>query len=270
MEHRSTLIRTVEIPSTLPSMDTLTDLRGSLILKEVTPNDNALQVEGDLLWRGYFEEGGGECLWEGAEYFSETLRGDDLRSTELPMIEPEILSLTGEALSDSTYRLKFDIRWYETETKEEPTKTAEKEQRAEVKQEEPTPQKKEEPAQHTCGCHREEPPAEAKTDLEEKLERIDETWRETLKAINEPIKETTAKATAAPKEETRPAEAEEDEEVEIKCCPYSKFCLRYYRTQDGDELERIAEKFSATVAKLKEFNKLDDPNLSAGRMLRIP
>lgn len=257
MEYRSTLIRNVEIPSTLPNMDTLTDLQGSLILKEVTPKNNAITIEGDLLWRGYFKESGDECLWEGAEYFSETIRGEDLRSAETPLIEPQILSLSGESLSDSTYRLTFDIRWYETATEEKAEeRTAPKE----------APQR-EEPTQHLCACHREEPPAKAKSDLEENLERIDETWRETLKAINEPPRETAPGST--PKEEPRTAENEE-EEVEIKRCPYSKFCLRYYRTQDGDELEHIAEKFSATVAKLKEFNKLEDPNLSAGRMLRIP
>lgn len=249
MEHRTTLIRNVEIPSTLPSMDTLTDLKGSLILKEVTPEDNAVLIEGDLLWRGYFQKSE-DCLWEGAEYFSETIRSEELRGAEISTIEPQILSLTGESLSDSTYRLTFDIRWCET-----PENT--REQTAE----------KEEPTQHTCTCHCEAPKEEQRTDLEEKLEKIETTWKETVKAINEPIREEAPKPA---KEEPRTEEAEKEEEVEIKCCPYSKFCLRYYRTQDGDELERIAEKFSATVAKLKEFNKLESTDLSAGRMLRIP
>jgi isopentenyldiphosphate isomerase len=56
----------------------------------------------------------------------------------------------------------------------------------------------------------------------------------------------------------------------IKYCPYSVFCLRYYRIQDGDELEKIAERFSATVAKLKEYNALEDNHLKSGRLIRIP
>ena len=247
MEHRTTLIRNVEIPSTLPSMDTLTDLKGSLILKEVTPEDNALRIEGDLLWRGYFQESE-DCLWEGAEYFSETIRSEELRGTEISTIEPQILSLTGESVSDSNYRLTFDIRW--CETAENVRETAEE---------------KEEAVQHVCTCHNEPPKEDQRTDLDDKLEKIETTWKETVKAINEPIREESKKQA---KEEPRTEEAAE--EVEIKCCPYSKFCLRYYRTQDGDELERIAEKFSATVAKLKEFNKLESSELSAGRMLRIP
>lgn len=251
MEFRSTLIRNVEIPPTLPSMDTLTNLKGSLILKEVNRNENNLQIEGDLLWRGYFAESGDECLWEGAEYFSEHLTDDKLRGENTPLIEPEILSLRGESISDDRYQLTFDIRWFEMENsvKEEITPPAPKEEARES-------------IPHHCTCHCEEPKAE----LEEKLERIDETWRETIKAIND----TPEKTAAHQKEEVRPAETEADDEVEIKCCPYSKFCLRYYRTQDGDELERIAEKFSATVAKLKEYNKLDSATISAGRMLRIP
>lgn len=251
MEFRSTLIRNVEIPSTLPSMDTLTNLKGSLILKEVSHSNDHLQIEGDLLWRGYFAESGDECLWEGAEYFSEELTDNKLRGENTPPIEPEILSLRGESISDDRYQLTFDILWFETEdpVEEEIVLPAPKEETQET-------------TSHHCACHCEEP----KTDLEEKLERIDETWRETIKAIND----TPEKTAASPKEEVRPAETEPDDEVEIKCCPYSKFCLRYYRTQDGDELERIAEKFSATVAKLKEFNKLDSATISAGRMLRIP
>ena len=73
----------------------------------------------------------------------------------------------------------------------------------------------------------------------------------------------------AESEETT-AEPRKEPKEEPKTCPYSKYCLRYYRTQEGDELERIAEKFSATVAKLKEFNRLDSAELSTGRMLRIP
>lgn len=334
MDHRSTLIRNVEIPSTLPSMDTLTKLNGSILLKEVTSEEDGIRIEGDLLWRGYFEEGGGDCLWEGAEYFTETIPQSTLRKADPPVIEPKILSLEGEALSENTFRLTFDIRWFEEEkapattemekapakigfkveeqrkasaTKElhELPKTAEaadappesatfpktlKEtpERPECREAEKTEQhtpkepqvRKEEPkAKETsaetaekahCGCcSSEKHGAQTRDDADdfsEKLEAIDETWRETLKSINEPP-EVEEKST--PTEETAERE-EESEEVEIKCCPYSKFCLRYYRTQDGDNLEQIAEKFSATVAKLKEFNRMEESTVSSGRLLRIP
>ncbi len=290
MDHRSTLIRNVEIPSTLPPMDTLTKLNGSILLKEVTSEENDIRIEGDLLWRGYFEEGGGECLWEGAEYFTETIPNSALRQADPPLIEPKILSLEGEALSENTFRLTFDIRWFEDEEKEAAEPKKEKEAIIDIKptekREEPQEPPKEEKTacpchkpQEACGSkekhveqHRETPTerdGEKKIadDFTEKLEAIDDTWRETLKNINEPTTEAENPSTTA--EETV-AREEETEEVEIKCCPYSKFCLRYYSTQEGDELEQIAEKFSATVAKLKEFNRIDESTLSSGRLLRIP
>lgn len=259
MDYCSTLVRNVEIPSTLPSMDTLTNLCGSIILKDVTSKDDAVTIEGDLLWRGYFEESREECLWEGAEYFSETIQNDKLRCAEPSLIDPQILSLTGSPLSDNTYRLSFEIRWYGS-IEEDQAPVAPQEILPPIREE------KSEPQLHPCSCHSTENPSKAKTDLEENLERIDETWRETLKSINEPRENSKIPS----KEESRPSDAETEDEVEIKCCPYSKFCLRYYRTQEGDELERIAERFSATVAKLREYNKLDSQPLSSGQMLRIP
>ena len=274
MDHCSTLIRNVEIPSTLPSMDTLTKLNGSILLKEVTAEEDGIRIEGDLLWRGYFEEGGGECLWEGAEYFTETIPGHTLRRADPSLIEPKILALKGESLSESTFRLTFDIRWFEDEEKEEKAEKEEEkaetvaESRSDEKPKE-TPKPSEPPRSREAACpcrtgeSQKEPPQKAEEkktdDLTEKLEAIGETWRETIKTINEA-------------DEPRKAAEEEEkaEEVEIKCCPYSKFCLRYYRTREGDELEEIAERFSATVAKLKEFNHLDSTDLPAGRMLRIP
>ncbi|MGN0962684.1 MAG: LysM peptidoglycan-binding domain-containing protein, partial [Clostridia bacterium] len=171
-------------------------------------------------------------------------------------------------------RLTFDIRWFEDEEKEEKTEQAEEkmetaaESRSEEKPKEP-PKPAEPPRaqETTCPCHtresQKEPPRKAEEkkadDLTEKLEAIGETWRETIKTINE-----------SDEVQTAAEEDEKTEEVEIKCCPYSKFCLRYYRTREGDELEEIAERFSATVAKLKEFNRLDTTDLPAGKMLRIP
>ncbi|MBQ6809801.1 MAG: LysM peptidoglycan-binding domain-containing protein [Firmicutes bacterium] len=237
MDHRSTLIRSVEIPDTLPPMNTLTELKGSLILKEVSAENEGIRIEGDLLWRGYFEESD-ECLWEGAEYFSETIPTSSLRNAPRDNITPEILSLKGESITDSIYRLTFDIRWFEEEEKEEIEVMAEPTPRAKERSEETAPRE------------------EVKFTLEEKLERIDETWRETAKTLND----------ICPEEQ----KTEEETKEEPKTCPYSGYCLRYYRTREGDELERIAEKFSATVAKLKEFNRLDSAELSTGRMLRIP
>ena len=239
-------------------MDTLTDLAGSLIIKEVTPEDDGIRIEGDLLWRGYFEEGGGECLWEGAEYFSETIENAALRGADADLIEPKLMSLKGEAISDSTYRLTFDIRWFEEPESITAEPPAEEQKRAA----EPLPLTTAEiiPRETEPPCARKTEPPKEKTELEEKLERIDETWRETVKVFQESDKEDRARA----KEEAKPAEEEP------KGCPYSNYCLRFYRTREGDELERIAEKFSATVAKLKEYNRLDTADLPTGRMLRIP
>ena len=250
MDYRSTLIRSVEIPTTLPPMNTLTDLAGSMIIKDVATDDNGVRVEGDLLWRGYFEEGGGDCLWEGAEYFTEIIPTNSLRDADATKIEPKIMSMKGESVSDDIYRLTFDIRWFEDETQTEPTEHAAEELPKTTATIVPAPA----PAVEE---KREEP--KPKTPLEEKLERIDETWRETVKTFYD-----------TENEETPAADAAKDPKEEQKTCPYSKYCLRYYRTREGDELERIAEKFSATVAKLKEFNRLDSTELSTGRMLRIP
>ncbi len=274
MDHRSTLVREVEVPSTLPPMETLTKLTGSVLMKDVAADEEGLRLEGDLLWRGYFEEGGGECLWEGAEFFSEVLAGD--ARGVLPEIEPEITALRGESLSEKTYRMAFDIRWFDParfseqtteheevradgETEAAAAESSAAERAAEPRETAVTETAAEPAERGGCGGH-----CGGGSDLDRELEAIGESWRETLKIIDEPEKKT------AKKTEQEAAESEDEDDVKIRRCPYSRFCLRYYRTQDGDELEEIAERFSATVAKLKERNRLDDAPLKSGRLLRIP
>lgn len=310
MDYRSTLIRNVEIPATLPSMETLTRLEGSIILKDVETTAKGIRIEGDLLWRGFFQEngaGGGECLWEGAEYFAETIDGEALRASAPPLIEPRVVSLEGEALSESTFRLAFDIRWYDTPEEEQDFyETAQTPERKTATVTPAGAQPESKTAEAECPCKKKQPPsredneilsqqAMGDSEFEEKIEEIDKTWREKLKAINDnapEIVKTAEKTTAPPKrEETKAApaksasppqreevkvsaevkaEAEESDEPKVKCCPYSAYCLRYYRAQEGDELEKIAEKFSAAVSKLKEYNALEDNRVRPGRMLRIP
>lgn len=320
MDYRSTLIRNVEIPSTLPSMETLTKLEGSIILKDVEQVETGVRIEGDLLWRGFFEEegiDGGECLWEGAEYFAETIDGDALRAASPPLIEPRVVAIKGESLSDSTFRLAFDVRWYgQPENEEEYKEAMAKDSKS---AECPCKQKAKKNSAETLAHveassepekkSREQRPKPIKTDFEEKLEDIDETWREKLKTLQKETEaaetvekietaetakkretiETTedtetaetveiAEELAPPpkRQEIKTAEkAEQEQEAPqsddtLQCCPYSAYCLRYYRIQEGDELEKIAEKFSATVAKLKEYNALEDSRVKSGRLIRIP
>lgn len=283
MDYRSTLIRNVEIPSTLPAMETLTNLEGSIILKDVEPTASGVRIEGDLLWRGFFEEdgtNGGECLWEGAEYFAEVIDTEALRAASPPLIEPQVVSLIGEALSESTFRLAFDIRWYGEEEKEEdPIKTATQKGKPATTDTCPCKQKQEKqtPSREEWGSMPKQREAVSidNEDFDEKIEAIDKTWREKLKTINEDVPvtvEAVGKSPSLPKrEESKTAEEnEKNSEPKLKCCPYSAYCLRYYRAQEGDELEKIAEKFSATVSKLKQYNALEDTRIKAGRMLRIP
>ncbi len=285
MDYRSTLIRNVEIPSTLPSMETLTKLTGSIIIKDVEQAETGVRIEGDLLWRGFFEEegaDGGECLWEGAEYFAETIDGDTLRTASPPLIEPQVVSIKGEALSDSTFRLAFDIRWYgQPESEEEYLKATAKESAAC-----PCQQKAKQSGKNTAVAAETADTAPKKqrlqaeeTELEEKLKDIDHTWREKIKTFQQEAAatehaNTAEKDEAPPKREeaksAEPAKQEEAQEEPVKCCPYSAYCLRYYRIQDGDQLEKIAEKFSATVARLKEYNALEDSHVKSGRLIRIP
>jgi hypothetical protein len=291
MDYRSTLIRNVEIPSTLPSMETLTKLTGSIIIKDVEQAETGVRIEGDLLWRGFFEEegaDGGECLWEGAEYFAETIDGDKLRTASSPLIEPQVVSLKGEALSDSTFRLAFDIRWYGQPEREEEYLEATAKESATC----PCQQKAKQSDKNTAAPMETAAPAPKKrhpqaeeTEFEEKLKDIDHTWREKVKTFQlesaaaentktvEKMEKVEIAETMPKREEAKTAEPTKQEEAReepLKCCPYSAYCLRYYRIQEGDQLEKIAEKFSATVARLKEYNALEDSHVKSGRLIRIP
>ena len=110
-------------------------------------------------------------------------------------------------------------------------------------------------------------------DFAEKLESIEETWRETLKQPESAMAAKPQPPENRPQAETAQEIAPATPTEEIPCCPWSKYCLRYYRTQEGDALEEIAERFSATLAKLKEFNNMDsyeEGQVKSGRLLRIP
>lgn len=276
MDYRSTIIRNVEIPSTLPPMETLTELTGSIILKEVSLEEDDLRIEGDLLWRGYFEENEGECLWEGAEYFRETLSRPELRDGEITDIEPKILSLTGESLSESTYRLTFDVLWdsgsITSERKaEEPPKAEERPRAVTTPPKAPTETAEKPRRAKSEPVLTEKAPSLRESNEAPQCSRRKDEEKKTTDERKEIKKEAPPKPTAEKAEPERaPEEEKEDKEPEIKCCPYSKYCLRYYRTGEGDELERIAERFSLTVAKLKEVNHLDSNYPKAGSLLRIP
>ncbi len=264
MDHRSTLIRNVDIPATLPPMETLTKLTGSVLLKDVTVTEEGLRIEGDLLWRGYFESGGEDCLWEGAEFFSELLPDRGLVRDQETTVDPSILSLKGEPISEDVYRLTYEIRWHKSSKQIEPENHTFSEETALSADDEKEEDAEKEKHFNENNSEQVKTKAQTKTETREEkdINSIDESWRETLKKLNEPAR--------GNKQTEEAAAAEEKEEVTVKCCPYSKFCLRYYRTREGDDLEEIAAKFSASVAKLKEFNHLENDVPQKGKMLRIP
>ncbi len=48
------------------------------------------------------------------------------------------------------------------------------------------------------------------------------------------------------------------------------FKLRYYRVQWGEDLSAIADRLSASIAKIKELNTLEEEDIKVGTVLRIP
>ncbi len=48
------------------------------------------------------------------------------------------------------------------------------------------------------------------------------------------------------------------------------FKLRYYRVQWGEDLSAIAERLSASIAKIKEINTIEEEDIKVGTVLRIP
>ena len=250
MAFTTTVIRNVEIPPTLPDMDTLTDLTGNIALKDVRNEDDGLRVEGDLLWRGYFEEGGNDCLWEGAEFFSEHLTAEGLPREEFTLLKPEITGLKGEALSESTFRMEFEIQWRADPDEEPPLRAGE--------------------------------PEAASPTVAASVGSIEETVTEQEPPVI-PFREETASPKAplssAPeqiREHTKPRPQPAPPENNTQTpdlppnCPCPRFCLRYYRVDETDNLEKIAARFSASVAKLKECNNLGFEEAQPGKMLRIP
>ena len=249
MDYTATIIRNVEIPPTLPDMDTLSDLTGNITLKEVRPEEDGLRVEGDLLWRGYFKESGNDCLWEGAEFFSEHIPEEDFRQADFTLLTPKIVGLRGEALSESTFRMEFEIKW---EIAEEPVLRSKEEKTA-------VPEM---PPQKELITPKAATPAPIRTEVSRELE--EDTPRQSV-----PEQKKSVSAERKPLPQQPPESAPEPAETP-KGCPCPQFCLRYYRVDEADNLEKIAERFSASVAKLKEWNKLDFDEVQPGKMIRIP
>lgn len=270
MEFSSEVVRRVEIPQSLPPMENLSKICGSIILKDATAGNNKVNVEGDLLWQGFFRNNHGEeeCLWEGAEFFQEELPCSNLRIRESFMMEPEVTDITAVDAEGGNCILTFTVRWWEDEE--------------ELSQEEES---------------FEEEIREIETNFHDTLEEFAKTGDEdNLVPDNDDIID-------APIEEVSPAEAEdalaaspaldnsvqtmrpqvepnpeptEDEEV----CPFkegnnqyapetTRYCLRYYRAKEGDTLEDIAERFSVSLAKMRGINELDEIGSIQGRMVRV-
>lgn len=254
MDMTTTIIRNVEIPPTLPDMDTLTDLTGNITVKDVRLETDGLRVEGDLLWRGYFEESGSDCLWEGAEFFSEHLDTDTIRQENAALLTPKIVGLRGTALSESTFRMEFDIRWDEA-TDLIPTEEYKTEQKDGF-------------------------PLPATKIKENTTEEIIEVSESVSADTDSAMKKIPQKTAAERKKEfikqqklksaQKTAEKSPVCEETAKSCPCPQFCLRYYRASESETLEKIAEKFSASVAKLKACNDLDFDEVRPGKMIRIP
>ena len=200
---------------------------------------------------------------EGAEFFSELLPDHDLTRGQEIAIDPSILSLKGEPVSEEIYRLTYEIRWHENSAKDEKQDASPAGETVDKENDEKKGDEKKEahPGAGSGTREKAETGPEAEPPETKDLDSIDESWRKTLKKLNEP---------AGGNRQTEETAAAEKEEAPVKCCPYSKFCLRYYRTREGDELEKIAADFSASVAKLKEINHLEDDIPQRGKMLRIP
>ena len=275
----SEIARRVEIPPVLPKLAQLTRLEGSILLKEVTSSAEYIMVEGDLLWRGYFDCGSGEeCLWEGAEYFSEAVPVGVLRGGDTYLLEPVVTEVQAEETSPDSCSLVFQICWradeeVETEahTKDTEIPVVEVAVPVEAVRTEGGVEAEE---LHTAG-------------FEEELTEIEQQWREKwekLQAAAQPAAERKEVA-VSPKEETRkPAVMQEETAKELspeatqpaggnEQPPYR---LKYYRVQPGEDLDLIAERLSASVLKIREMNTLppDDDGLGvrvdAGQLLRLP
>ncbi|MEG0875434.1 MAG: LysM peptidoglycan-binding domain-containing protein [Clostridiales bacterium] len=267
MEFCSEIIRQVDIPESLPLIKNLSALTGSIILKDAVHIDNSLRVEGDLLWQGFFPDNrdGSKCLWEGAEYFQEELSVSNLKVREPFMIEPQVLSVSGEETTDNHYNLTFSVRWWEDEKR-----ISEDEENFELELKEIDENFREtiedfEKTGIEDNLHPE--PKEIITPMAEPFKpnttEICNDFRELRK------KKDATKAAMAPMAETDDEEHATmlHDDIYAQCPPY---CLRYYRAREGDSIESIAERFAVSIAKMRGINELDEVGSIQGRMVRIP
>ncbi len=115
MDFSSEMVCRVALPPSLPPMDHLAKLEGSILLHSAEPSEQGIALEGDLLWRGFFPDDSGmlQCLWEGAEFFRETFSTEGMKRGDDLTISPSVRSVTGEVKDDDTYELRFSIHWWE-------------------------------------------------------------------------------------------------------------------------------------------------------------
>lgn len=310
MSLNSEIVKKVDIPHSLPDLTTMTSLEGSVLLKDVTARADRIYVEGDLLWRGYFpvadREGDVECLWEGAEYFTQEITLEGLRAGEGVRLDPDVASVRADKLESDSCHLVFDIRWQEGGLEQtfaaadDATWTAE-----------PPVVEVAVPIE-TVQVDDDVVAEEIVTgSFEEEVDRIEENWREKWEALKaaaplpmeEPIPEREAEAAAEEEISMQPppvaSQAEAtvvaaQEEVSEELAPTAEeaedatrgqedtgkespsYCLKYYRVQEGEDLNIIAERLSASISKIKEINTLapDEDGLGVkvdvGQLLRVP
>lgn len=318
MTLQSEIVKKVDIPASLPDLADMAGLEGSILLKDVNAGAESILVEGDLLWRGYFPVAGDtdevECLWEGAEYFSQEVPIGDFRGQEGFRLDPAVLSVRADELAQDSCHLVFNIRWQEGGVEEDfamPEPPAWPEQPPVVEVAVPV-----ESVRVVDDVVAEEIVTGT---FEQELEQIEENWREkweslkasTMAAPEEATKREEAIAAepekqispaviaaaeeappAAPEIPAREELSQAREELSQELSPTSEedgsrvnttmfnqsppYCLKYYRVQEGEDLNVIAERLSASINKIKEINSLapDEDGLGVkvdpGQLLRVP
>ncbi len=267
MDFCSQVIRRVEIPPSLPQVENLSKIYGTVILKDATAENRKIRVEGDLLWQGFFinEDGEEECLWEGAEFFQEELPFSNLRIREPFMMEPEVTDITASTTGENECEIVFSVRWWQDDS---------------VYSEEE--ESFDEEIQEIEDNFRETMDVFAQTGEEDDLKPEDDeiidvpaevvSTTEAEKELNttEEVKKKTIKASAS---EAREKQEEEEkilpEQESEGTNPSSFYCLRYYRAKEGDTMENIAQRFSLSLAKMRSINELDEVGSIQGRMVRV-
>ena len=220
MEFSSEMVCRVALPPSLPPMDHLAKLEGSILLHSAEPTDQGITLEGDLLWRGFFPDDSGvlQCLWEGAEFFRETFSTEGMKRGDDLTISPSVNEVTGTIKDDDTYELRFMVHWWDYHTLEDSDK--------ESMREDTEKEEDEDPLWEDCPCEEKvavaaevkenfsEAPAEDEVltpednreeeetmnvkesaepkkiidhgdDFEKEIKAIDDTFRETIKVLKE-------------------------------------------------------------------------------------